>query len=103
MTQPGPLSRSGRARLGYAIVVSIVAVIAGPRPASACPDCEVGRRARREVWHDGFAANLGAAMVPLLAIGGLCAGIEAADRRAVRRRRGPTETPPARREGGSCP
>jgi hypothetical protein len=34
-------------------------------PAAACPDCAVGREARREVWSDGFVPNLILATTPL--------------------------------------
>lgn len=36
--------------------------------ARACPDCAVGRAARRRVWLDDFALNLAVALLPFLVV-----------------------------------
>jgi len=60
-------------RLALAAFASLMAVAT---PASACPSCEVGERARALVWSDGFRTKLGVAALPFLVIGAICLRVE---------------------------
>jgi hypothetical protein len=44
--------------------------------AAACPNCALGREARREVWNDDFAFNLCVALLPFVLIGSICVRLE---------------------------
>ena len=47
----------------------VIALLVIARPAGACPDCAVGRRARAQLWTDDFGPNLLLALAPFLIIG----------------------------------
>ncbi len=54
-------------------VLAGAAWLASAGVASACPDCNIGRVARAQFWHDQFAWNLTVALVPFVVIAGVSA------------------------------
>lgn len=68
-SRSGGRQRSVRSVVGYA--AGMLATLASAY-AGACPDCEVGRVARQQVWSDAFFANLGIVLAPFVLIGLLC-------------------------------
>jgi hypothetical protein len=76
---------------------SFLTALALPLPALACPDCALGREARRSVWSDDFAHHLAVALLPFVVIGAICAHVEARGRRPW------TERNPTRRQGPLSP
>jgi len=77
------------------VAPAFAAALAAAAPAEACPDCAAGRRARSEVFREGFGANLLVALLPFLTIGAICVRVEAIGRPRASGRPGPPEEPRA--------
>ena len=63
-------TRTTRGLLALAAWFSSVAA------ARACPDCNIGRVARAQFWHDQFAWNLTVALSPFLVMVAICLLVE---------------------------
>jgi uncharacterized membrane protein len=48
--------------------VPLIVTLTSVSQAQACPNCELGRQARSEVWTSGFGANLIGALLPFLVV-----------------------------------
>lgn len=49
--------------------VVVLLLLAGAGTTRACPDCEPGRAARRQIAGEGLAAHLAVAALPFVAVG----------------------------------
>jgi hypothetical protein len=86
-SQAGDVGGGGRPRLPrmglsgcLALVAALLVTLGTVMPAVGCPNCEVGRQAKAEVWDDDFAYHLCAALLPFLVVGCVCTRIEASER-----------------------
>jgi len=67
------VSRVRKARWDSALAWAWTLALLEARPAQACPDCWVGRRARQWVFGDHFLHYLMAAVLPFLLVAALSA------------------------------
>jgi hypothetical protein len=74
-----------------------MAALSGPAPVLACPKCAAGVVARGQVWNDGFAFNLLAAVLPFLVVGTISFVVERVGTRAQTGNRGVSRTGMKRR------
>jgi hypothetical protein len=65
-------------------IVTLVASASGPATALACPNCWLARQVRASVLAAGFWGNLGAVILPVLAVALAAAGLHQLERRASR-------------------
>jgi hypothetical protein len=56
------------------LAIAVAPLLAAP--AQGCPDCALGREARREAWADDFALELLATALPFVVIGAVCVRVE---------------------------
>ena len=62
--------------VSFVTTLTTLATLAIAWPSWACPDCAVGRTARKQVFGDAFATNLLLTVLPFVVVGAVSLGCE---------------------------